>query len=176
MPQRRNGDGGLQAAPATTRSRRPMAEIPIFLRHAPVSTSTVLRSASTSNKTPSAIHFFIDCTSDSSSTSSGQNSAHSTTAQRRRRAPGCPSNDQIPPTDGRNSNLSSSRSCFHFHCTAFGFNAQQRHRQHSTSTSSAPVIRSSTSSGHYSAHATTAQRRRRAPGCPCNDQIPPTDG
>ena len=54
------------------------------------------------------------------------------------------------PTDGWNSNISSSRSCFHFHCTAFGFDAKQRHHQHSTSSSSAPIIWSSTSSGYNS--------------------------
>jgi len=58
-------------------------------------------------------------------TSSGNNSKHAATAQRQRRDPGCPCNDQILTTDGCNSNLSSSRSCFHFHCTAFGFNAKQ---------------------------------------------------
>jgi len=50
MLSEHNGGGGIQAAPATTRSHRPMAEIPIFLRHAPVSTSTALRSASTPNR------------------------------------------------------------------------------------------------------------------------------
>jgi len=44
-------DGGeIQVAPATTIFHRPMAKIPIFLRHAPVSTSTALRSASAPNR------------------------------------------------------------------------------------------------------------------------------
>ena len=91
-----------------------------------------------------------------SSTSSGHNSKLAARAQRRRGVPGCPCNDRIPPTHGRKSNLSSSRSCFHFQCTAVGFNAKQRHRRHSTSSSFAPVIPSSTSCGHNSEHVATA--------------------
>jgi len=45
-----NGGGGILAASATTRSHRPISEIPMFLRHAPVSISIALRSASTPNR------------------------------------------------------------------------------------------------------------------------------
>jgi len=50
MVPQHNGGGGIQAAPAPIRSHRPMIQFPIFLRLAPVSSSTALRSGSTPNR------------------------------------------------------------------------------------------------------------------------------
>ena len=151
-----------------------MSEIPNFFRHAPVPLPLHCFRLRRQTETSSALQFVIGCASNS--IIHVQRSQLGTCCQSTTAAAGSKLSLQRPDTIDRWLKFQSFfvTLLFHFHCTAVGVDDEQRHHQHFNSSSSAPVIRSSTSSVHNSEHAATAHRWRRDPDCLCNEMIPPT--
>ena len=129
-------------------------------------------------ETPSALQFFIVCASNSVihvQRSQLGTCCHS--SQRRRRHPGCPCNDQIPPTDRWLKFLLffvTLRFPLPLHC------GRLRRQTETPSSLHFVIVCASNSVIHVQRSQLgtcchNSQRLRRDPGCPCDDEIPPTD-